>query len=126
MTACLSLFLALLAPVYGDKPSAQAVWAWATAQTAPAAPQDQPATLVLIVPESAQVWLQGQPTTLTGRERTFVSPPLKPGEYTYTIRVKVGNDVTAKVTVKPGQTVRVEFPVIRTGSVMPSGAGASC
>lgn len=65
--------------------------------------------LMAHVPEDAEVWIEDDPTTSTGVERTYKSPPLTPGkEYTYSIRVAwpedgrwVSKDATAKV--KPGE-----------------------
>jgi uncharacterized protein (TIGR03000 family) len=65
--------------------------------------------LMAHVPEDARVWIEDAPTTSTGVERVYKSPPLAPGkEYSYTIRVAwledghwVSKDAVAQV--KPGQ-----------------------
>jgi uncharacterized protein (TIGR03000 family) len=58
-------------------------------QAPAAAPADNKARMLLIVPENAEVWIQGQKTARTGTEREFVSPEMAPGKtYTYKIRVR--------------------------------------
>ena len=89
----------------------------------PAVPNDaqpQPATdnkahLMLIVPEDAEVWFQGQKTTRTGAEREFVSPELAPGKtFTYTVRVRYTKDGkvvddTRSISVKANDKWSVDF-----------------
>ncbi len=45
------------------------------------------ATVEVLVPAGASVWINGSPTTLTGEDRIFTSPPLEPGQ-TYQYEVK--------------------------------------
>lgn len=65
--------------------------------------------LMAHVPEDARVWIEDAPTTSTGVERTYKSPPLVPGkEYNYAIRVAWSEDghwvsKEAVAKVKPGQ-----------------------
>src|SRR5258708_27705534 len=44
-------------------------------------------TLVVHVPEKAEVWIGDGATTSTGTLRTYVTPPLPAGSYTYSVRV---------------------------------------
>ncbi|HBI46225.1 MAG TPA: hypothetical protein DDY78_25735, partial [Planctomycetales bacterium] len=65
--------------------------------------------LMAHVPKDARVWIEDAPTTSTGVERVYKSPPLVPGkEYSYTIRVAWPEDghwvsKEAVAQVKPGQ-----------------------
>lgn len=94
--------------IHGDK---------ATLASAGAAKVDSPEvdpsviTLELIVPNTSKVWLEGVEQWGVGNTRTFVSPPLKAGTYTYTIKVRdvYGNEETRKVECTTGQTRVVEF-----------------
>jgi uncharacterized protein (TIGR03000 family) len=119
------------------KPSAKAAWAWTTSQryqkdackeckgncscspcTCASAKKAEPgklapATLVIELPTTAQLYVQGVQQYGTGEQvRTFQSPPLEPGKtYSYTIRVKdiFGKEETATVEVFAGKTSRVSF-----------------
>jgi uncharacterized protein (TIGR03000 family) len=58
---------------------------YSQAMAAPAAT----ATVRMSVPSDARVWIEDQPTTPTGAERTFVSPDLIRGQaYVYHVRVQ--------------------------------------
>lgn len=46
----------------------------------PTVPNDNSAHLRLLVPENAEVLVEGRKTTTTGTVREFVSPPLQPGK----------------------------------------------
>lgn len=111
------LLLLLPAPAFADDAlaRARAAWSWTTTRSEPVAVAEHPVTLIVIVPNTSTVYLQGQRIVTTGNRRTFVSPPLKPGEYTYTVRCvdEVGAEQTKEVKVWPGQTVTVEFPIVR-------------
>ena len=47
--------------------------------------------LTINVPANASVWINDQPTQQSGSKRTFSTPNLSPGTYTYTIRAAVPN-----------------------------------
>ena len=73
------------------------------------------AQIMVHVPANAEVWLDGQPTSQRGMERTFVTPRLNSGR-TYTYEVKArwmdnGQPVeqTRTVRFQTGQTVHVDF-----------------
>jgi uncharacterized protein (TIGR03000 family) len=74
------------------------------------------ATLNLLVPIDAQVWIEGSPTSLAGWQRRFVSPPLEPGRnYTYDIQVSWvhgGREVTRNrhITVHAGEVIDLTIP----------------
>jgi uncharacterized protein (TIGR03000 family) len=68
------------------------------------------------VPQSvAEVLVDGKPTTQTGTDRTFESPPVAPGQsYRYTVTARWVEDgrvveVSKDVTGAPGEVVRVDF-----------------
>jgi len=71
--------------------------------------------LQVTVPTStAQLWVENAQTDGTGMTRSFVSPPLESGSYTYTVRAKwMQNDreVTREKTVRvePGREFTVSF-----------------
>jgi uncharacterized protein (TIGR03000 family) len=71
------------------------------------------ATIGMQVPSGARVWFDGQATTQTGSDRTFVTPSLTPGsEYVYRIRVQWNEngqavERTREVTVHAGDRIQV-------------------
>src|SRR5262249_43250190 len=76
---------------------------------------DGVARITMIVPADAEVSFDGSPTTPTGTERVFASPPLTPGSrYSYSIRARwTANgrpvDQTRTVPVTAGANIRVDF-----------------
>ena len=81
-------------------------------------------TLAVKVPHpAAEVRVDGRPTTQTGTDRTFDSPPLEAGQsYAYTVTarwVEKGQvvEVSKQVTGAAGEVVRVDFapPVVAAG-----------
>jgi uncharacterized protein (TIGR03000 family) len=43
----------------------------------------------VVVPADATVWIDGAPTTQTGTDREFQTPPLEPGRvFTYQVRAR--------------------------------------
>jgi uncharacterized protein (TIGR03000 family) len=77
---------------------------------------DNAAHLQFIVPENAEIFVEGVKTNLTGTQREFVSPPLTPGKsYVYSVRVRSRNDngqvvdETRSVRVRAGDRWRVDF-----------------
>jgi uncharacterized protein (TIGR03000 family) len=88
----------------------------ATPPVAARAPEgDEPATLEIRVPADAAIWFDGSRSSQTGSDRTFATPPLKPGTaYSYDIRARWTADgaaveQTRTVTVRAGQRTRVDF-----------------
>ncbi len=75
------------------------------------------AVILVVVPADADIFFDGSPTTQTGTERSFSSPPLEPGlTYQYTIRARWTQDgrpveQTRRVNVKAGDRIRVDFTV---------------
>jgi len=62
----------------------------------------------------AQLWVEGQKMTSTGPSRRFVSPPLQPGRYSYTLKARWTDDgkefsQTRTVRVQPGDRITVDF-----------------
>jgi uncharacterized protein (TIGR03000 family) len=98
-----------------QKTTPKPVLAKADSAPAPAADQE-PATVILSVPEDAEVWFNGVPTSQQGYERRFVTPPLAKGEYYhYTIHAVwsadgKGYDISRTVPVQAGREVRVSIP----------------
>ena len=88
---------------------------------APAQATGTEATLIVNLPEDATLTIDGEATTSTSAQRVFVSPALEQGkEYEYTLKAKVVRKgkpqvVTAKVTVRPGETSQVELKIPATG-----------
>jgi uncharacterized protein (TIGR03000 family) len=75
------------------------------------------AKVVVSLPADARLKIDGQDTTSTGSERTFVSPKLVKGEkYSWTLEVELRHDDkpviwTQKVSLTPGETQRVSLTV---------------
>jgi uncharacterized protein (TIGR03000 family) len=75
-----------------------------------------PATVVAEVPADARLWFDGHPTTQTGTERTFTTPPLEPGrDYHYDVRARWTQDgktveQSQRVRVFSGARMAVSFP----------------
>jgi uncharacterized protein (TIGR03000 family) len=73
------------------------------------------ALIRLSVPNDARIWIEGDATSQTGTERTFVSPALTPGrEYVYHIRVQWDENGKAAerkrdVTVHAGDRINVNI-----------------
>ena len=64
-------------------------------------------TLEVYLPEDARLFIEGQDTRSQGEMRRFVSPPLPPGKYIYTIKAIIpGPDgprtVTRQIDIRPG------------------------
>ena len=76
---------------------------------------DNVATLRILVPTDAKVWVGGMETTKRGPERDFASPVLTPGKgYTYEVKARwmqAGEPVeqTRRVKVMANQTTTVDF-----------------
>lgn len=89
------------APIYGVQPTA---------------PVTASAEIRVILPDAqAMVWFDGQPTTSTGSERFYHTPPLAlGGSHQYRIGAswrQGGHNITQErvVSVMPGQTTTVDF-----------------
>jgi uncharacterized protein (TIGR03000 family) len=66
------------------------------------------------VPEAARLFLEGQEMTATGSMRRFVSPPLAPGKYSYTIKAIIPGKggpqtVTRSIDVRPGDFESIDL-----------------
>jgi uncharacterized protein (TIGR03000 family) len=76
---------------------------------------DEPARITVLVPEDAEVSFDGERTTTKGKERSFLTPPLKAGKkYYYHVRAawnKAGKpfEDKRKVSVTAGARVKVDF-----------------
>jgi uncharacterized protein (TIGR03000 family) len=77
--------------------------------------QPTPATVEVRVPADAKVWFDGSPTTMTGDNRIFTSPPLEPGKtFHYEVKaqwMKDGKPVekTHSIQVGAGKRSLVDF-----------------
>jgi uncharacterized protein (TIGR03000 family) len=84
------------------------------AEKAPAG-KAKPASIQVMLPANATLWLNGEKTTQTGEDRWFVTPPLDPGKnYSATLKItftRDGNDfsVERKVTLRAGKIAHVHF-----------------
>lgn len=78
-------------------------------------PASLPIQLVVELPETAELWLEGKKTYLQGSERTFVLPALPPGTTrSYRLRAKwkegeVWIDRSQEIILRPGDSPRVVF-----------------
>src|SRR5262249_4125204 len=70
-------------------------------------------TVEVYLPEGARLFIEGQETGL-GPMRRFVSPPLLPGKYTYTIQAIIPGPngprtVTRRIDVRPGDFESIDM-----------------
>jgi uncharacterized protein (TIGR03000 family) len=81
----------------------------------PAAAEGKPARIEVRLPDDAALWFDGVKTKQKGEARTFVTPPLAPGqEYAYDLRAEwreKDQSVTEArhVTIRAGDRVTVDF-----------------
>jgi uncharacterized protein (TIGR03000 family) len=82
---------------------------------APPCPVATPATLRVLVPPDAELWIGDSPTDQRGAERLFVTPPLEGGRnLAYEVRARWAEqgrvvERTRTVPVYPGDRVTVDF-----------------
>ena len=74
----------------------------------------QTVTVEVYVPEGARLFIEGQETRSTGPKRRFVSPPLPPGKYTYTLKALIPSrngprTVTRRIDVRPGDFESIDL-----------------
>jgi uncharacterized protein (TIGR03000 family) len=72
-----------------------------------------PATIIVNVPATAKLTIDGNATTSTNERRVFVSPALEAGqEYYYTLKAELNGQVKEeRVSVRAGQEVTVKIEV---------------
>jgi len=69
-----------------------------------------PATIVVSLPATATLTVDGTPTTSTSAQRTLVTPALEEGTYVYTLRAQFeGQTQTQDIQVRAGQTSQAQF-----------------
>jgi uncharacterized protein (TIGR03000 family) len=74
-----------------------------------------PATIIVSLPANATLTFDGAPTASTSSIREFITPSLQQGQtYGYTLAAQVVRDgktvnATQRVTVRAGETTRVEL-----------------
>jgi uncharacterized protein (TIGR03000 family) len=71
-------------------------------------------TVEVFWPEGARLWIEGREMRASGPTRRFVSPPLPPGHYTYTITAVIPGPngtrtVTRRIDVRPGDFESVDL-----------------
>src|SRR4051794_5738245 len=71
-------------------------------------------TVEVYVPETARLFLEGQEMTSRGVMRRFVSPPLAPGKYTYTLKAILPGPtgpqtLTRQIDVRPGDFESIDL-----------------
>jgi uncharacterized protein (TIGR03000 family) len=71
-------------------------------------------TIEVYWPEGARLFIEGQEMRSSGTTRRFVSPPLPPGHYTYTIKAIIPGPngprtVTRRIEVRPGDFESVDL-----------------
>lgn len=76
--------------------------------------QRKSVTVEVYLPESARLFIEGQETRSKGPKRRFVSPPLVPGKYTYTIKAiipdpKGPQTVERRLDVRPGDFESIDL-----------------
>src|SRR5439155_10808983 len=71
-------------------------------------------TVEVYLPEGARLFIEGQDRSFRGPMRRFVSPPLPPGKYTYTIKAIIPGPngprtVTRRLEVRPGDFESIDL-----------------
>jgi uncharacterized protein (TIGR03000 family) len=71
-------------------------------------------TLEIYLQEGARLFVEGQEMSFTAPMRRFVSPPLPPGKYTYTIKAIIPgpsgpHTVTREIDVRPGDFETIDL-----------------
>src|SRR5262249_34884635 len=71
-------------------------------------------TLEIYVPADARLFIEGVDTRSTGSMRRFISPPLAPGKYVYTVKAIIpgpngARTVTSRVDVRPGDFESIDL-----------------
>src|SRR5438874_11649123 len=71
-------------------------------------------TVEVTLPEASRLFIEGHELSFRGPMRRFVSPPLRPGKYTYTIKAIIpGLDgprtVTRRIDVRPGDFESIDL-----------------
>jgi uncharacterized protein (TIGR03000 family) len=71
-------------------------------------------TVEVYLPEGARLFIEGQETSFKGTMPRFVSPPLPPGKYTYTIKAILpgpngSQTVTRRLDVRPGDFESIDL-----------------
>src|ERR1044072_912239 len=89
---------------------------FAAVTPAAASAQDYRKTVILEIylPEAARLFIEGQEMTAKGTMRKFVSPPLAPGKYTYTVKAIVPGPsgpqtIIREVDVRPGDFESIDL-----------------
>jgi uncharacterized protein (TIGR03000 family) len=84
-------------------------------EVAPQSGSPDAALIRVLVPPDARIWIDDQPTTQTGRERRFTTPPLKEGNsFAYEIRARWREESkevrrSRVIRVYPGDRLTVDF-----------------
>jgi uncharacterized protein (TIGR03000 family) len=96
------------------------------ASAPPALGQSSRKTVILeiLLPDDAQLFIDGKKTNATGPMRTFESAPLAPGKYTYTIQAivpgpKGPQTITRRIDVRPGDFESLDLRPRRAGERVP-------
>jgi uncharacterized protein (TIGR03000 family) len=71
-------------------------------------------TLEVFVPDGARLFVEGREMSFKGNMPRFVSPPLPPGHYTYTIKAMIPGPngpqtITRRIDVKPGDFESIDL-----------------
>lgn len=71
-------------------------------------------TLEVYLPETARLFIEGRETGSQGPKRRFISPPMTPGKYTYTIKAIIAEPngprtVTRRIDVRPGDFESIDL-----------------
>lgn len=92
----------------------------------PALGQSSRKTVILevLLPDDAALFIEGKKTKATGPTRTFESPPLPPGKYTYTVEAilpgpKGLQTITRHIDVRPGDFESLDLRPRRAGERVP-------
>lgn len=81
---------------------------------APAQEYRKTVTLEVYLPECARLSIEGRETSSQGSKRRFVSPPLPPGKYVYTLKAIMPGPnglqtITRRIDVRPGDFESIDL-----------------
>jgi uncharacterized protein (TIGR03000 family) len=76
------------------------------------------ASLIVLVPEDAKLYIDGQATSQTGSRRSFITPELPAGKafyYTLTVELPNGERMERQVTFRAGEIAEVDMMTYSVG-----------
>ena len=91
-----------------------ALFAWLIPAAAFAEERRKSIAIEVYLPETARLFIEGRETSSKGTKRRFVSPPMPPGKYSYTVKAIIPESdgprtVTRRLDVRPGDFESIDL-----------------